>query len=217
MSSPKSSICVQPIAVAAKTSYCGMRQGATMRDSNTREATMKGQSDSPATFPFCEIFEQHTNAFYLLALLLTGDVDAAEQCFLAGLDSCLNGWAVSKERAYYWSKRAIIKSAVRLVTPVPEEQAESSYTREDADTSVIPADLDPVLSLQDFNRFVFVMCVLERYSNRECAVLLNSSVQKVVTARSRAVLEIAKNNKSTPAFNALRYKPQPILVDPVCA
>lgn len=177
---------------------------------------MKGQSDSPATFPFCEVFQQHTNGFYLLALLLTGDPDVAEQCFLAGLDSCLSGWALSKERAYYWSKRAIIKSAVRLMAPAPEGQAESTSMREEAEIPALPANLDSVLSLQAFDRFVFVMSVLERYSNRECAVLLNSGVQEVVTARSRAVLEIAKNNKSTPVYSALRYKPQQTVTDPVC-
>lgn len=177
---------------------------------------MRGQSDSPETFPFCEVFQQHTNGFYLLALLLTGDPDLAEQCFLAGLDSCLSGWAVSNERAYYWSKRAIIKSAVRIMVPASAGQAKSTSMREEAEIPALPTDLDPVLSLQAFDRFVFVMSVLERYSNRECAVLLNSSVQQVAAARSRAVLEIAKKNKSTPVFNALRYKPQPLLTDPVC-
>jgi hypothetical protein len=47
------------------------------------------------------------------------------------------------------------------------------------------------LALEDFERFVFVITVLERRSEHECALLLNSSLRDVRTARIRAMEHIA--------------------------
>ena len=175
---------------------------------------MKSQFDSPPSITFCDVFEQHTNALYLLALLLVADAEVAEQCFLSGLDSCLDGRIVPQECAYSWSKRAIIKSAIRLMAPAPE--AQTSNQAEDANQSVA-SPLDRVRGLQPFDRFVFVMSVLESYPNRECAILLNCSVDDVVKARSRALLQIAKNKGLAPMVSVLPFHPQEIQAGPLCA
>ena len=175
---------------------------------------MKSQFDSPLSINFCDVFEQHTNALYLLALLLVADAEVAEECFLSGLDSCLDGRTVPQERAYSWSKRAIIKSAIRLMAPAPE--AQTTNEAEDANQRVA-SPVDHVRRLQPFDRFVFVMSVLESYPNRECAVLLNCSVEDVVKARNRALLQIAKNNSLAPTVSVLPFHPQEILADPLCA
>jgi DNA-directed RNA polymerase specialized sigma24 family protein len=49
-----------------------------------------------------------------------------------------------------------------------------------------------VLGLADFERFVFVLCVLERYREHECALLLGCSASEVREARSQAIQELAK-------------------------
>jgi hypothetical protein len=48
-----------------------------------------------------------------------------------------------------------------------------------------------VLALEDFERFVFVMSVLERYSDYECALLLDCLVEDIHEARSHALQQIA--------------------------
>jgi DNA-directed RNA polymerase specialized sigma24 family protein len=48
-----------------------------------------------------------------------------------------------------------------------------------------------VLGLADFERFVFVLCVLERYREHECALLLNCSASEVREARTQAIEELA--------------------------
>ena len=44
---------------------------------------------------------------------------------------------------------------------------------------------------EPFERFVFVMAVLEGYSLRECSALLGCPVQDVVTAKSLALQRLA--------------------------
>jgi DNA-directed RNA polymerase specialized sigma24 family protein len=44
-----------------------------------------------------------------------------------------------------------------------------------------------VLGLWDFERFVFVMAVLEQYSDHKCALLLGCSLGQVRTARVQAI------------------------------
>jgi hypothetical protein len=52
--------------------------------------------------------------------------------------------------------------------------------------------LTGVLVLGDFERFVFVLSVLERYTDRECSVLLKSSLQEIEETRRRAVQHMAE-------------------------
>src|SRR5919198_4019646 len=66
---------------------------------------------------FCAIFKEGMGLLYSLAFLLTADNALAEQCFLAALDDCLNRADVFPERARSWSRRAIVKQAIRTVNP----------------------------------------------------------------------------------------------------
>jgi DNA-directed RNA polymerase specialized sigma24 family protein len=48
-----------------------------------------------------------------------------------------------------------------------------------------------VLVLKDFERFVFVMSVLERYSDHESALLVGCSIQEIRDARRLAIQHIS--------------------------
>lgn len=50
--------------------------------------------------------------------------------------------------------------------------------------------MDAVLGLEDFERFVFVISVLEHYSEHDCGLLLGCSAREVREARGRAVEEL---------------------------
>ena len=52
-------------------------------------------------------------------------------------------------------------------------------------------ELYRVLALENFERFVFVISVLERYSDQECALLLGCSIQDIRETRVRALEHIA--------------------------
>jgi DNA-directed RNA polymerase specialized sigma24 family protein len=54
-----------------------------------------------------------------------------------------------------------------------------------------------VLALEDFDRFVFVLTVLDRYTEQECAELLNCSIKEVSKARFRAFDQIANSHRAS--------------------
>jgi DNA-directed RNA polymerase specialized sigma24 family protein len=55
--------------------------------------------------------------------------------------------------------------------------------------------MDAVLGLEDFERFVFVMSVLEHYSEHDCALLLGCSAREVREARGRALEELMHSSQ----------------------
>lgn len=56
--------------------------------------------------------------------------------------------------------------------------------------------LGTVLALEDFERFVFDITVLEEYSEHECALLFTSSIGDVRNARIRATERMAAAESS---------------------
>jgi DNA-directed RNA polymerase specialized sigma24 family protein len=147
-------------------------------------------NESATREDFRRVFTENMDGLYQLSLILTGDHEKAEQCFVAGFDDAVNANRVFKDWAHSWAKRAIIRNAIRTLQPLP-----------DASGSSIPAAkqersaINNLLALGDFERFVFVMSVLEGYSERECAVLLECSLQEIGAARIRAMKQLGSSNE----------------------
>src|SRR5580704_5896662 len=68
---------------------------------------------------FCRVFDNDRDRLYLLSLLLTGDPELAEKCFVRGLEDSKGGNPVFKEWARSWARRTIITNAIRMVGPRP--------------------------------------------------------------------------------------------------
>src|SRR5215472_17634429 len=110
---------------------------------------------------FCGIFHQDMDVLYWLALTLTADTDKAEQCFVAGLDECMAGNPVFKEWTRSWSKRVVIKNAIRLISPRPGMPASPPLARAaESGESQAQVALAALTHMKPFDRFVFVMSVL---------------------------------------------------------
>ena len=146
---------------------------------------------------FRRIFTEDLDGLYQLSLLLTRDHQKAEQCFVGGLEDCVAGNSVFRERARSWAKRAIVQNAIRELTPRPGlfNSVPSAPIFLDVDQlSSVPAhhfEIDAVFGLEDYERFVFVMSVLEHYSHHDCALLLGCSVPEVREAHTRALNDLA--------------------------
>lgn len=150
---------------------------------------------------FCGIFDQEMNSLYSLSLLLTGSHEIAQQCFLAALEDCRTGMSVFKEWARSWTRRAVIKNAINLVGPSPDDVVSAAAEGPANDMHDTARSL---LQLGPFDRFVFVMSVLERYGIRECAALLNCRAIEVEQARQRVLQFIAADGRDlAPAVLAL--------------
>ena len=149
---------------------------------------------------FCAIFRDHPERLYLLALILTADELIAEKCFLAAFDLCVER-LVFKESATAWSRRSVIKTAIKFMSPAPGNRSYPDLVGNRRDLNLDPdAALKCVQELSLFDRFVFVISVLEHYSDRESALLLGCSGADILPARIRAFQQISTRvEKSYPS------------------
>lgn len=183
-----------------------------LQPSGKKRSDSKGSSDFAAPSDFCAIFVQQLDRLYSLALVLTGDESRAEECLLVALDSCAEGSPVFKESAVAWSRRMVIKRAIRFMLPSPASPSHSDLVGNHSDSSSEQdALLKSVQELSPFDRFVFVMTVLERYSDRDSALLLDCSCADVVVARIRAFQQVSRRLiEMYPGYDS---GAQPYLVD----
>src|ERR1700677_2358606 len=70
---------------------------------------------------FIEIYNEEMHSLFLLSILLTADLQKADQCFVGALEEGLDGIDVFIDRARLWAGRAIINLAVKLVKRLPEQ------------------------------------------------------------------------------------------------
>ncbi len=161
--------------------------------SRNKQKTIERATEYATCKDFKQIFTEDMVGLHRLAFLLTADHAKAEQCFVAGLEDSIHGNPVFRQWARAWSKRAIIQSAIKAVGPTPgrrgaiPEAAEAHWQNGDDVESIAAV----VASWEPFERFVFVMAVLEGYGVRECAALLACPVQDVIAAKSLTLQRLA--------------------------
>ena len=161
--------------------------------SRNNQKTIERATEYASCKDFQRIFTEDMVGLHRLAFLMTADHAKAEQCFVAGLEDSIHGNPVFRQWARAWSKRAIIQSAIKAIGPVPTrrgalpETAEAHWQNGNDVESIAAV----VASWEPFERFVFVMAVLEGYGLRECAALLACPVQDVIAAKSVAMQRLA--------------------------
>jgi hypothetical protein len=149
---------------------------------------MNSVDERPTSYPtvteFFRAFNDEMHSLYLLAFLLTADHDKAEQCLVSAMGECVEGIGVFMDWARSWTRGAVLKHAIRMIMPTP--QYADSVSLLSFAKSGTPAENDPfaaILLMDPFDRFVFVMSILEEQSDEECAHLLRCSQRDVTIAR----------------------------------
>ena len=137
---------------------------------------------------FCDVFKNDMKTLYLLAFLLTTNHKESEQCFVSTVEEVLKEQSVFKEWARSWVRRRLIENAIAMVTSASHRNAQ----KRDLWIAGQPktqqqCKIDTVTKLDAFERLVFVMSILERYSNWDCSLLLGCTVNKVAQARMNAL------------------------------
>ena len=154
------------------------------------------QHSRPYAIPadFCRIFENDMNRLYLLSYLLTADDRMAEECFARGLEDSTRSNRIFQDWAASWARRMIIQSAISMLRPRPSDRSVSRVHSSQHSNNAMP--ISAVVGLEAFERFVFVMTVLERYTHQECSLLLGCGREDVITARVRALQHIGEAAQS---------------------
>lgn len=118
---------------------------------------------------FQQIFARHMTDLFRLALLLTANPQSAEDCLILSM---------------------LIRNAIRLVLGTENEIANETEGDIHLQPSEYPIEVlresVAILSLSPFERLAFVICVLERFSILDCALLLRTSPKDVQVALRRA-------------------------------
>jgi hypothetical protein len=151
----------------------------------------------PTVAGFLETFNEQMHSLYLLSFLLTADHDKAEQCLVSAMGDCVEGIGVFTDSACSWIRAAVLEHAIQMIKPEPEHPDCVSFLT--LKRSATPAENNPfaaILLLDAFERFVFVMSILEERSAEECAILLRCSRRDVMMARLLAL----KRQSSTDAL-----------------
>lgn len=140
---------------------------------------------------FEQLFVEQRTELLRYSLQLTGDAQKAEGCLNRAMRDCASESGVIKERVQYWARRVIMRHAIRvtwgtandiLCNPSFEFHLQPSrYSTEALRESVA------IFGLPVLERLTFVICVLERYSIIDCALLLRQTPQGVRQAILRAI------------------------------
>jgi DNA-directed RNA polymerase specialized sigma24 family protein len=148
---------------------------------------------------FQQLFAKEMTDLFGLSFRLTANAEKAESCLILAMRECFDSSSnVSKKWVNKWVRRAVIRNAIRQVlnkentlfdgifrdigTEIPLQPSE--YRIEELQESLA------VLDLPDLDRLVFVICVLERYSILDCALLMRKSPKEVNDARVRATNQV---------------------------
>ncbi len=141
------------------------------------------------------ILTDEMHSLYLLSFLLTADLDKAEQCFVSGMGECEEEIGVFMAWAQAWARRTILKRAIRIIMPAPERADDFSFALLKGSAASGKTNLfDAIVALNPFERFVYVMSVLERQSDHDCSALLRCSRRDVIIARELALERLANTH-----------------------
>ena len=157
---------------------------------------------SSAQNDICQTFKQDMKVLYLLCLLLTGSEHYAEQCFVSSLSDSINLRATFADWNTSWIRHVVVRNAIRMMPLVMNNKDEISPSRQSGVISSANPALHRVLRLETFERFVFVMSMLEGYSDHECAKLLRASAREVSIAKGMAFRHLAAPSSSTESLRS---------------
>jgi DNA-directed RNA polymerase specialized sigma24 family protein len=147
---------------------------------------------------FRQVFIDDLHSLYLLAFLLIGNHVEAEKCFVASFEDAARASSVFEGWERSWSKRCLILNAIQRVVPGTAGSLMRRDTWRGVDIeSEVPSAVNAVSRLAPLHRFVFVMSVLEKYSDCECSLLLGCALRDVVEARIEALWQISGFDPAT--------------------
>jgi hypothetical protein len=172
---------------------------------NTHRNQIEKHDEYTTSADFGKLFAEGMTRLYLLSYFLAANHETAERCFVCGIGDCVQGNLVFQKWARSWSRRTIVHNAIRMMSPhagVTTAISGAVHLAAEGEPQRIRNEdiaIDSVLSLGAFERFVFVLSVLERYADQDCSVLLGCSRNDVREGRVRAFQQLTDFERRTAA------------------
>ena len=145
---------------------------------------------------FQQLFATGATDLFRLSLQLTADTEKAERCLILAMKYCFGTSTIFKDFAHVWARRMVIRSAIQLAFDVDHDSANDAETAIHPHSNGLHNDhqLASMVALQlpRFDRLAFVICVFERLSISDCALLLRKSPKDVNEAIARAATRSGK-------------------------
>lgn len=160
------------------------------------------------------LLNEEMRGLYLFSFLLTADNDIAGQCYVSGLGECVEGISVFIDWARSLARRTIIEHAIRMIMPAPEHMDTlASTSLKGPAISGKYSLFAAIVGLSAFERFVFVMSVLENHSDEDCSILLGCSRWDVLIARELALKRLVntEGDYDQSAWAARSFAPDGLL------
>jgi DNA-directed RNA polymerase specialized sigma24 family protein len=147
---------------------------------------------------FASAFECEHAGLQRLAFLLTANAEAAGKCVRLAFCQCIASSSVFKGWTLNWARRMIIRNAVSLSLVLGDQPlTDRDGDSKDGAIACIPDhSIESILDLPAFERCAYVICVLERYSTNDCALLLGRSPREINRALDRVRNRLRQNDKS---------------------
>lgn len=146
-----------------------------------------------------KLFAAAMNDLFCLAFLLTANVDRAEDCIIRSIRECIKNTRALRENLLAWIRNSVIRNGIAIVkefgvdSPGGLQIDSIPLIPESSQAWVGTTDFSAgILELSSFDRLVYVLCIIEHYSSRHCALLLSTSREQVHEARTRALAHIAE-------------------------
>ena len=159
---------------------------------NDQASVTNFRTDYAKDVDFCVVLDRNMKAFYLLAFLLTANHRDAERCFGAVVEDIFKENCVFKAWAESWVKRCLIKKAIQFVlSRSSDDHEDRNLWCEKLGAPQLTNTVNAVTGLKSIERLVFVVLILEGYSTKECSLLLDFTMERVVQLRARALRGVA--------------------------
>jgi hypothetical protein len=147
---------------------------------------------------FCTVLMEEMHSLYLLAFMLTADTHKAKHCFIGGLGEGVEGIGIFMERAGSWARRTVLNQAIQIVLPEPQDSDNaSSIGLNEVATPGVSDPVTAIVALSPFERFVYVISILEGHSDEDCSRLLRCSNRDVMIGRELAVRRLANTHTNS--------------------
>jgi DNA-directed RNA polymerase specialized sigma24 family protein len=178
-----------------------LNQAVAIRTNTWHRHEMKTETAKDVLTQPYRVFYERSDELFVPALLLTGSIERAEDCFRRAIDLAVAHASVSDAFMYSVARRCVIKAAIESIAEEVRvcAEMESKWQGEDKQTSASTLEevlsgseastMEILLRLNPLRRAALILRLFERYHRTDMALLLDVPRSVVDLACKRGLVE----------------------------